>query len=112
MSCITPPILSLSTLLFNVVSNNCRLLNNFKETLGFGGVGSESLLFSRKFKLMICPRCLTNQIPNNENPGLYPGALSRVDNLTEICSDCGLQEALEDFFKGSLSPISSWPVEE
>ena len=28
----------------------------------------------------------------------YP-ALSRRDNKTEICSDCGVREALEDFIK-------------
>jgi hypothetical protein len=26
------------------------------------------------------------------------GAISRRDNKTEICSACGTQEALEDFF--------------
>ncbi len=59
---------------------------------------------------MICPRCNSNQIPNNQTPGDYPGALSRVDNRTEICSDCGLHEALEDFFDNNLTPIESWPI--
>lgn len=59
---------------------------------------------------MICPRCNSNQIPNNQTPGAYPGALSRVDNRTEICSDCGLHEALEDFFDNNLTPIESWPI--
>ena len=45
----------------------------------------------------ICPRC-GGFIPNNAQPGQYPGALSRRDNRTEICSDCGLLEALEDIF--------------
>lgn len=49
----------------------------------------------------ICPRCNLNYIPNNETPGAYPGALSRLDNKTEICSDCGNDEALADYF-GSL----------
>lgn len=39
-----------------------------------------------------CPRC-DGYIPNNEQPGKFPGALSRVDNKTEICSDCGTAEA-------------------
>ena len=30
----------------------------------------------------------------------YP-ALSRRDNATEICPDCGVSEALEDFFDNS-----------
>lgn len=36
-----------------------------------------------------CPRC-ENEL------GEFP-ALSRVDNKSEVCSDCGLAEALEDF---------------
>lgn len=46
----------------------------------------------------LCPIC-GGYIPNNATPGEYPGALSRVDNTTEICSDCGTQEALNDFFR-------------
>ena len=46
--------------------------------------------------LPVCPAC-KNYIPNNESPGEYPGAISRKDRTTEICSDCGVQEALEDF---------------
>jgi len=44
----------------------------------------------------ICPKC-EGFIPNNEMPGAYPGALSREDNKTEICSKCGMKEALADF---------------
>lgn len=47
--------------------------------------------------LPICPKC-SGFIPNNETPGAYPGAISRVDNKTEICSACGTEEALADFF--------------
>lgn len=43
-----------------------------------------------------CPRC-TGAIPNNAQPGAYPGALSRVDNETEICSSCGTEEAMFQF---------------
>jgi hypothetical protein len=42
----------------------------------------------------ICPRC-GGFIPNNHEPGAYRGALSRVDNKTEVCSDCGTEEAYE-----------------
>jgi hypothetical protein len=45
-------------------------------------------------------------------PGAYPGAISRVDNKTEICSNCGTDEALENFFGDGLTPISNWPKEE
>lgn len=45
-------------------------------------------------ELKTCPLC-KGWIPNNDNPGLYRGAMSRKDNKTEICSDCGLLEAKE-----------------
>ena len=45
----------------------------------------------------VCPRC-EGWIPNNEQPGAYPGALSRRDNGTEICSACGTAEAVEDYY--------------
>lgn len=45
---------------------------------------------------LICPRC-GGFIPSNDCPGLYPGAISRVDNETEICSNCGVAEALKGF---------------
>ena len=43
-----------------------------------------------------CPTC-DGYIPNNKTPGAYPGALSRVDNETEVCSECGTREALLGF---------------
>ena len=56
-----------------------------------------------------CPRC-HGHIPNNEHPGAYAGALSRVDNTTEICSACGTEEALQQYSQQTLTPISEWPV--
>ena len=56
----------------------------------------------------ICPRC-GGFIPNDVQPGAYPGALSRTDNKTEICSECGTLEAVEDHF-GSLVGQSEWLV--
>ena len=47
-------------------------------------------------QLPICPQC-DGFIPNNETPGAYMGAISRKDNKTEICSACGVTEALADF---------------
>ena len=44
-----------------------------------------------------CPICY-GHIPNDMNPGAYPGALARYDNETEICSDCGTAEALVGMF--------------
>ena len=40
-----------------------------------------------------CPIC-GGYIPNAEHRGQYPGAMSRFDNETEICSLCGSAEAL------------------
>ena len=52
----------------------------------------------------ICPRCL-GMLPIG-----YPGALSRVDNKTEICSPCGTDEAMTDYLDHYLAPISKWPI--
>lgn len=55
-----------------------------------------------------CPRCL-GYIPNNYQPGAYPGALSRYDNKTEICSACGTDEAMFQYQKVALTGPSDWP---
>ena len=44
-----------------------------------------------------CPFC-GGEIPTKFRQGEYPGALSRFDNRTEICSDCGTAEALWPHF--------------
>lgn len=59
----------------------------------------------------ICPRCKDNWIPCNERPGEYPGAISRADNKTEICSACGEDEALKDYFDGGCESVEEWAVE-
>lgn len=54
----------------------------------------------------ICPIC-SGYIPNATHPGQYPGAISRRDNKTEICSACGIVEALEvlkNFIKAKSQP--------
>lgn len=57
----------------------------------------------------MCPRC-GHFIPNDEQPGAYPGAMSRLDNRTEICSPCGTAEAMEEFINGKPMPMSEWIV--
>lgn len=54
---------------------------------------------------IICPRCGVNLLPTG-----YPGALSRVDNKTEICSPCGTDEGLRDFIEHHLPSTEEWPV--
>jgi hypothetical protein len=39
------------------------------------------------------------------------GAMSRKDNLTEVCSACGTEEAMIQFSGGDLSE-EEWPVLE
>jgi hypothetical protein len=56
---------------------------------------------------IICPRC-TGFIPNDETPGAYPGATSRTDNTTEVCSSCGSQEGMESFVNGKPMPQEMW----
>ena len=46
-----------------------------------------------------CPRC-GGGVPNNLRAGEYPGALSRLDNETYICSSCGSDEAMFQFRAG------------
>lgn len=41
-----------------------------------------------------CPKCGKGFLEGG-------GALSRKDNMTELCSDCGREEAMEDFEKGN-----------
>lgn len=52
----------------------------------------------------LCPRCL-GYIPSNAFAGEYIGAISRVDNKTQICSDCGTEEAIL-----ALISIEQWPI--
>lgn len=58
-----------------------------------------------------CPRCFGG-IPNDLRRGQYPGALSRTDNKTYICSECGEMEAIEDWKMGGCRPQSDWRVNE
>jgi len=55
----------------------------------------------------ICPRC-GGDVPNTAYKGQYSGALSRTDNHTEVCSDCGTYEALEYAFGRGPVPQSEW----
>jgi hypothetical protein len=56
----------------------------------------------------ICPRC-GGDVPNTEYKGQYLGALSRTDDLTEICSDCGTHEALDQALTDRpLKPQHQW----
>jgi hypothetical protein len=48
----------------------------------------------------LCARC------GEPMPTDVFGALSRVDNESEICSDCGLDEAIGR----GLAPTSDWPI--
>lgn len=56
----------------------------------------------------LCPRC-GGYIPNDERPGEYPGAMSRTDNKTEICSKCGTDEAIEEML-GCLKWQNEWKI--
>lgn len=56
---------------------------------------------------IICPRC-EGYIPSNATPGAYPGAISRADNETEICSECGTEEALVALVAPDAWPLSQW----
>jgi hypothetical protein len=56
-----------------------------------------------------CPRC-TGPIPSASAKFYYVGAISRTDNTTEICSDCGTDEALRAFASARAIPQTEWPI--
>jgi hypothetical protein len=63
----------------------------------------------------ICPRCRRQRfVPygyQGERPeGLFPPALSRADNETYVCSQCGTDEAMLDFSGTPLPMPDRWPV--
>lgn len=59
-----------------------------------------------RFDRTECPRC-GEVIPNVEHRGEYLGAISRLDNQTEVCSTCGCEEALGGLMGGWHRLISS-----
>lgn len=63
-----------------------------------------------------CPRCL-GDIPSTAHRGEYPGATSRYDNKTEVCSACGHDEAMRQFGASlagvtgeGLADVLGWPI--
>jgi hypothetical protein len=54
-----------------------------------------------------CPRC-GRWIPTDDQPGAYPGADSRVDDTTEICSPCGVDEADAQLRSGKKPTKQGW----
>lgn len=83
-----------------------------QEIIGDGeGYVSIQLLLDNQ-----CPRC-GGPVPNMKFVGQYPGALSRTDNKTEICSNCGHLEAMEQMAPRSsamgrerITPQTEWFV--
>ena len=53
----------------------------------------------------VCPRCLT--FPINYT-GRYGRALSRTDNESYVCSECGTTEAIEQFRDGAPLGQEHW----
>lgn len=53
-------------------------------------------------KVLTCPRCWGEMSP----PRL---ALSRLDNVTHVCPDCGVAEALEQYTNGE---VYNWKEEK
>jgi hypothetical protein len=75
---------------FVIRDNNCSKGDGLRITDTDGALVGEK---KTKSQFRECPRC-THFIPNDDTPGAYPGAVSRLDDSTEICSDCGVEEAL------------------
>lgn len=70
-----------------------RLVSEYGETevISIWPASKDIVEVAVKKNKKVCPIC------GREYTG-YP-ALSRVDNKTEICPDCGVIEALEDYIK-------------
>lgn len=76
--------------------DNGELMFRVKITYKSGGidytvVNKEQL---ENMGISLCPSCNKNELKGHGR-----NALSRKDNETEICSDCGTKEALEEFLK-------------
>lgn len=56
---------------------------------------------------LLCPRCTMRLLPFG-----FPGALSRADNKTEICSECGSDEAMRQFAGYKLGGTDTWPIKK
>lgn len=58
----------------------------------------------------LCPRCGERPVRRVLPDGAaVPGALSRRDNRTEVCSQCGFDEAMEDLVVGQ--PKRAWAID-
>ena len=60
---------------------------------------------------MLCPRCEVRELKNE----LALNALSRTtrgenDVSVYVCSPCGSNEGLNEYFDGDTEPQSEWPV--
>ena len=51
-----------------------------------------------------CPRCLGSIVGDP--------AVSRTDNVTDICSPCGQTEAMEAFIYKTIKTQEMWPTHE
>jgi len=62
---------------------------------------------------MLCPRCNDNELAEEQ----VLNALSRTtrgehDVSVYVCSPCGSNEGLNEYFHGKTEPQSEWPVTE
>ena len=64
--------------------------------------------YDRWVKQTTCPRC-GDPIPNAAYRGQYKGAVSRTDDMTEVCSACGVDEAL-GLVRDRLVSQDYWPI--
>jgi hypothetical protein len=59
-----------------------------------------------RFDATECPRC-GEVMPSVERRGEHIGAISRLDNMTEICTTCGCEEAFGGLMAGWHRLLSS-----
>jgi hypothetical protein len=66
----------------------------------------------------LCPRCEENYFTSYDTKPFFANlhapypALSRIDNKTYICPECGQDEAMRDFAGAPPVPPDEWPIDK
>jgi hypothetical protein len=72
------------------IGNMMTTLNKNNNKLG------EKIMATIYTERLVCPRCECYMYPPRV-------ALSRLDNATSVCPDCGVDEAIEQWVTGTIA---------
>ena len=65
-------------------------------TVTYNKKSGEKIMATIYTERLVCPRCECYMYPPRV-------ALSRLDNTTSVCNDCGVDEALEQWVPGTIA---------